>query len=88
MGEDVDDELAYVVVDATAGFDRGDDGGEVVVGQHHGGGFSGDVRAGEAHRHADVGAMQGGGVVDPVPGHRDDLAVGAQGVGHLQLGLG
>ena len=35
VGEDVEDELADVVVDPPARLDRGDDRGEVVVGEHH-----------------------------------------------------
>ena len=41
-----------------------------------------------AHRDADVRAAQRGGVVDPVTGHRDDLAGRAQGIGDAQLGFG
>lgn len=88
MGEDVDDELADVVVDPAPGFDRGHDGGEVVVGEHHGGGLAGHVGAGASHGHPDVGAVQCGGVVDAVTRHGDDPAVLPQGVGHLELRLG
>jgi hypothetical protein len=35
VGEDVDDELADVVVDATSSLDRHDDRREVVVGEDH-----------------------------------------------------
>jgi len=54
MGKDIDDELADIVVDTSAGMNRGDDGAEVVVGEHHRCGFAGDVGARLAHRHADV----------------------------------
>ncbi len=70
------DELDDVGVDGAALLDRADDGGEVVVGQHHVGGFLGDLGAGDAHGHADVGGAQRGGVVDAVAGHGHDVAVG------------
>jgi hypothetical protein len=44
MGEDVEDELAHVVIDPAARLDGSDDRGEVVVGEDHHGGFAGDVR--------------------------------------------
>ena len=69
------DVLHEVVVDAAAALDRGDDGGEVVVGEDHVAGFLGHLRAGDAHRDADVGALERRGVVDPVAGHRDDVAL-------------
>src|SRR3712207_6845957 len=49
--------------------DCGHDGREVVVPQHHGCGFLGDVGAGDAHRDADVGATERRSVVDAVTGH-------------------
>ena len=51
-GEQELDDLADVVVDATALFARVDDRGEVVVGEHHVGDVLGDVGAGDAHAHA------------------------------------
>jgi hypothetical protein len=87
VGEDVDDELANVVVETTAGLDGRDDGGEVVVDEHHRGGFPADVGPGAAHGAPDVGPAQRGGVVDTVPGHGDDLALGAQRVGDTELGF-
>ncbi len=65
---------ADVGVDPPALLDGGDDGGEVVVGQDQVGGLPGDLGAARAHGHADVGAAQGGAVVDAVAGHGDDLA--------------
>jgi hypothetical protein len=65
--------LTKVVEHATAFLDRGDDGSEVVVGQH-------DVRrvtcrrgARHAHGHPDVRLTQRGGVVHAVAGHRSDF---------------
>ena len=60
---------ADVGVDVPAVLHRLDDGGEVVVGEDHAGGVLGHLGAGDAHGHADVGLLQGGGVVDPVAGH-------------------
>jgi hypothetical protein len=88
VGEDIDDELADVVVDDPAGLDGGDDRGEVVVGEHHRRCLPGDVGAGLAHRDADVGAPQRWGVVDAIAGHRDDVTFGLQLFGDVQLGLG
>ena len=62
-----------------------DDGGEVVVQQHQAGGLAGHVRAAPAHGDADVGGLQGRGVVDAVAGHGHDLAVGLEGVDDPQL---
>ena len=79
--------LRNVVVDAPSGLDRRGYGGEVVVGEDHGGRLAGHVGARAAHRHADVGPAQRGRVVDAVAGHGDDLALGAQRVGDPELGL-
>ena len=38
--------------------------------QHQIGGLAGDIGAGPAHGHTDVGLVKGGTVVDAVPGHR------------------
>ena len=62
--------------------------GEVVVGQHHVGRFLGDVGAGDAHGHADVGGLQRRRVVDAVAGHRHHRAVALQGLHDAQLVLG
>ena len=68
------DVAGQVVVQAAAQFDGLDDGGEVVVGQDHHRGFLGHLGAGDAHRDADVGPLERGGVVDPVAGHRHHLS--------------
>ena len=67
---------------------RTDDGGEVVVGEHHGGGFLAHLRAGDPDRHTDVGLLQGGGVVDAITGHGHHLAIGLQRLHDPQLLLG
>ncbi|MCW8098951.1 hypothetical protein OOZ58_20605 [Streptomyces tauricus] len=87
VGEDVEHELADVVEDASPRVDRGDDGGEVVVGEHHGGCLTRHVCSRSAHGDTDVGVAQGGSVVDAVSGHRDHLAPRAQGFADAQFGL-
>ena len=77
VGEDVDDELADVVVDPPPGRDGGDDRREVVVGQDHRRRLAGHFRAGFPHRDADVGAAKRRRVIDAVAGHRDDVVLGA-----------
>jgi hypothetical protein len=67
---------------------RGDDGGEVVVQQHHVGGFLGNVGAGDAHGHADVGLLERRRVVDAVAGHGHDVAAVLQRLDDLELVLG
>ncbi len=88
VGEDVEDELADVRVDPAPLLDGSHDAREVVVGEDHRGALAGHVGAGAAHRDADVRAPERRGVVDAVTGHGDDVALGPQGVGDPQLGLG
>jgi hypothetical protein len=59
-----------------------------VVGEHHGGRLPRHVGAGCAHGYADVGAAQGGRVVDAVAGHGHHVPLGAKRVGDTQLRLG
>ena len=82
-----DDRLLQVVVNRPTFFDGGGDGGEIVVGQHHFGGFLGRLGAVAAHGDADIGALQRRCVVDAVAGHGDDLAAGLQGHHQAQLVL-
>jgi hypothetical protein len=70
-GQQVLEGLADVVVNAAAFLDGGDDGGEVVIGDDHVRGLLGDFRARFSHGDADVGALDGGRVVDAIAGHRD-----------------
>ena len=77
-----------VVVQVAAVVDRLDDGGEVVVGQDHDRGFFGDLGAGDAHGDPDVGRLEGGGVIDPVPGHGDHVAALFEQPDQAQLVLG
>ena len=83
--QDVEHELADVGVDRAALLDRVDDRGEVVIGQDHVRGLLGHVRARDAHGDADVGLLEGGGVVDAVAGDRDDLAHALQDLDDAQL---
>ena len=55
---------------------------------HHVGGFFGHVRAGHAHRHADVGSLQRGRVVDAVARHRHRRACTLQRLHNPQLVFG
>eukprot|EP01136_Pigoraptor_vietnamica_P033837 Opistho-1_new@97114 len=49
-------------------------GREIVAQQHQSRGLAGDVGTASTHRDADVGSLEGGCVVDAVPGHRDHIA--------------
>ncbi len=84
-GEGVANEPADVVVDPPPFTDGGDDGGEVVVGEHHVGRLLGHLGAGDAHRDADVGVRKRRGVVDTVAGHGDDVAVRLPGLDDVEL---
>ena len=70
-GEEELDGTADVGVDVTAVLHCLDDGGKVVVGEDHACSVLGHLGAGDAHGHADVGLLQGRGVVDAVAGHGD-----------------
>ena len=61
---------------------------EVVVGQYHVRGLLGHVGASDAHGDADVGRLDGRGVIDPVSGHRHDLTSRLPGADDPQLVLG
>ena len=87
-GKEIEDGLLDVGEDASSFFDGLLDGGEVVVGQDHVRGALGDVGAGDAHGDADVGSLEGRGVVDAVSGHGDDVSVGLEGLDDLNLVLG
>ena len=63
------DGLADVVIDPPPFLHRRNDGGEVVVGQHHIRHVFRHVRTGDAHADADVRRLDGGCVVDAVAGH-------------------
>jgi len=88
VGEDVQHELADVLVRPAARVDRGDDGGEVVVRQDHRGRLARDIRPRSTHGHFDVGVPQRRGVVHAVAGHRDHLTLRAQGLADAELALG
>ena len=68
------DEAEDVGVDDPPLLDGADDGGEVVVGDDHVGRLLGDLGPLDAHGDADVGLLQGRGVVHPVAGHGHHLA--------------
>ena len=77
-----------VVVDRAAFFDRVRDGREIVIREHHVRGLLGDLGALLAHGDADIGALQRGRIVDAVPGHGHDMAVGLNAADQAQLMLG
>ena len=79
------DDLLNVAVDPPPLLDGVGDGGEAVVQQDHVGGVLGHVGSGDPHGHADVRGLQGGGIVDPVPGHGGDLSGPLQGLNDPQL---
>ncbi len=66
--------------------DRVDERAEVVVGEDHAGRLLGHLAA-AAHGDADVGLLEGGGVVDGVAGHGDDQALLLHEPGQAQLVL-
>ena len=82
------DDLADVVVDATTLFAGADDGSEVVIGKYHVGDVLGDVGTGDAHTNANVGALDGRGVVDAVARHGHDLVARLPGLDDACLVLG
>ena len=86
--QQVAQELLDVVEDHPALTDGSDDRGEVVIAEDHPRRLLGDLGAGDAHGHADVGRLERRRVVDPVAGHRHDLPVGLERVDEPQLVLG
>ena len=81
-------ELDNVVVDGAAFLDRAHDRGEIVVGEHQGGGFLGHLGAGDPHGDADVGGLQRRRVVDAVASHGHDVATRLQCLDDAQLVFG
>jgi len=78
--EKVMDELFHVGEDGSSFFHSRDDGGKVVIGQHHVGGFTRHVCAHLPHRHTDVGRLQSRGIVHAVARHRDNLTISLQSI--------
>ena len=68
-GKKVVDGLADVGIDPPSLSHRRDDGGKIVVGEDHIGRSFGYIGARFPHGTANVGGPEGGGVVDPIPGH-------------------
>src|SRR5204863_123746 len=73
-GQAVEQEAADVGVDAAAFLGGGDHGGQVVVSENQIGSLTGDLGAAHSHGNSDVGAAQGGAVVDAVAGHGHHVA--------------
>src|SRR5581483_9780737 len=81
-------EAADVVEYPPALSDRRDDRAQAVIGEYQVGGLLGDLGAAAAHRDADISGAQCGGVVDPVTGHRDDVAGALPGGHDVELAAG
>ena len=80
--------LLDVAEDPAPFFNSSHDRREVVVGQRHGSGFLGDIRARDAHGNADVGLLQRGRIVNAVAGHGHDVPVLLEGAHDAQLVCG
>ncbi len=79
--------LRMLAVDDPALLDRGDDADVVVIGQHHIRSSFGYIGAGDAHRDADIGALDRRGVIDAIAGHGDHFVIRAQGIDDAHLVL-
>ena len=88
MREDVDDELAHVVIDPPALLDRDHNSGEIVVGQDHRRRLAGHIRARLPHGDADIGSPEGRGVVHAVARHRNHIALAAKRLRDAKLRVG
>ncbi len=80
--------LADVIEDPSPLFYGRRNRGEVIVGHHHIRRFLGDIRAGESHRHPDVGCLDRGSIVDAVAGHGHNRAPPLPGVHDSELVFG
>ena len=87
-GQRPGDDLADVVVHHAAFVHGGDDGGEVVVRQHHLRGLLGRLGALLPHGDAHVGLLERGRVVHAVARHGHHRALALQRAHHAQLVLG
>jgi hypothetical protein len=67
---------------------RGDERGDVIIGEDDIGGVLGDVDTGDAHGSANISNLNSGSVVDTVAGHGDDLATSVQRLNHLNFRIG
>ncbi len=85
--ERVFDEFADVVVDGASFFDGGYDGGEIVIQQHHVRRLFGDIGAGDAHRHPNIGFLERWRIVDAITCHGHNLSIALQCVDDLELVL-
>ncbi len=80
--------LRMLAVDHPALFHRCHDADVIIIGQNHVRGAFGHIGAGDAHRHADIGALDRRGIVDAVAGHGDHFVIRAQGIDNAHLVLG
>ena len=82
-----EDEFTDITVDDATLLDGRDDAGVVVISQYHVGGLFSNIRAGDAHRHTNIGTFDGRGIVDAVTGHGDYFVMGLQRVHNAHLVL-
>ena len=87
-GEEEVDGLLQVAEDYPPLAHRGNDGGEVVIRQHHVACFLGDISPGDAHGNTDIGGLERRGIVHPVTGHGDYVIFRLQGLHDLDLVMG
>src|SRR5690606_30259103 len=72
--EQIADEFTDIVVNRAAFLNSRDNAGEVVIGEHHIGRTLADLGAGDAHRDADIGLLERGGIIDAVTCHSGHFA--------------
>lgn len=77
-GADVDSELELkelsdTIIDLTTPSTGSDDGGEVIVHEDDVSGLLSHLGPGNTHGEADIGHLEGGGIICPIPGHGHDL---------------
>uniref|UniRef100_A0A182WLP1 Uncharacterized protein n=1 Tax=Anopheles minimus TaxID=112268 RepID=A0A182WLP1_9DIPT len=85
VGRDqVTDELLHVVVNGTTFLNSGNNGGEVIISQHHLSGGLGDGGTG-THGNTNFGLLQGRGVVDTITSHSGDFVHALQELHNLRL---
>ena len=86
--QDVGHEAPHVVEDRAALLNGVDDVGEIVLDEHHVGGFARHVAAAPPHRDADVRLADGRRVVDAVAGGGDHMALGLERAHDAELLVG
>ena len=83
--QQISQEFPDIREDRPTFFDCGDDGGEIVVGEHDVGRLLRDIGTRDPHRDADVSHLKGRGIVDAVTGHGYDGSLPLEGLHDPQL---